>query len=150
MPFDVDARITTPEIDDITTIQLEDPGTYRIVSIGAGQVTWRRRTAESPWVHGSVLLGAVKENPVMSLSILVEGEDQEDLMEKTSLLLRGFEQFTYRLRFAVDNEAFEWRCWPADYQANNDGQLVASHMREYVQVYTFRIPREPIPVEGAL
>lgn len=146
--MDVDARITTPEIDDVTTIQLEDPGTYRVVAIGAGAITWRRRTAESPWVHGSVLLGAVKENPTVTLSILVEGDDQEDLMEKTSLLLRGFEQFSYRLRFAVENEAWEWVCQPADYQPDG-GEFTSSHMREFVQIYTFSIPRDPIPVAGA-
>lgn len=141
--------ITTPEIEDVDEIDLEDPGTYRIISWGPGPITWRRRQVNSFYVHGSTLLGAVKENPVLPLSILIEGANDNELHTNIAFLLRAFEQFRYRVGITVNDEEFEWYCQPADYQANRDATLNAAHWRANVQVYTFNIPREPIPVEGA-
>lgn len=129
-------------------LELEDPGAYRIITWGAGPVLWRRETVASPFVHGSTLVRAVKENPVMVLSVLVEGSDSEDLAEKTATLLRAFEQFRYTLNVTVNDTEYEWVCQPADYTSNQDGTFRRDHWSQFVQIYNFRIPREPIPVQG--
>lgn len=149
MSLSLTGFISTPDIPSVSDIDLEEDGTYRIVELGAGPVTWRRRESQSPYVHGSLLVGAVKENPIMPMTILVEGDDAADLIEKTALLLRAFEQFRYRVGLTINGQEYEWYCQPADYSSNNNGTFRASHMREHVQVYSFRIPREPTPIEGS-
>lgn len=141
--------VSTPEIEGVEDIDLEDTGTYRIMAWGPGQLTWRRREVRSPYVHGSTLVGAVKENLSITLQILVEGDDAEDLVSKMSLLLRAFEQPRYRVGITVDGASYEWYCQPADYQTNTDGSFRADHWRQHVQVVTFRIPRDPTPIEGS-
>lgn len=140
--------ISTPEIEDVGNIDLEDSGTYRIVELGVGTITWRRLEAMSPYVHGSVLVGATKENPILELTILIEGADADELAANTSALLRAFEQFRYRVGLTINDVDYEWYCQPADYAPNGDGSFRASHMREHVQVYNFLIPRDPTPIEG--
>lgn len=146
--MELEAFVTTPEIGSVGDISLENPGTYRVMEWGPGQIAWRREEVSSPYVHGSTLVGAVKETPVILLVILVEGMSSNDLMAKTAALLRAFEQFRYRLNISVDDEEYEWVCQPADYSSNNDGSFNRSHWAEFCQVYTFRIPRDPTPIEG--
>lgn len=146
--MDVDGFVSTPEIASVGDIDLQNPGTYQIVDLGPGVITHRRRAVSSPYVHGDTIVGAVKESVTMTLTILVEGDDSDDLAEKTSVLLRAFEQFRYRVGLTLDGVDYEWYCGPANYRANNDGLFRASHYRAHVQVYTFQIPRDPIPIEG--
>lgn len=146
--MELEAFVTTPEIEDVDEIELQDPGTYQIISWGPGPISWRRRQVNSPYVHGSTLVAAVKESPVIPLSILVEGASDADLADNLAALLRAFEQFRYRLNITVDGEEWEWYCQPADYQTNSDATMRADHWRGLIQVVNFRIPRDPTPVEG--
>src|SRR5688500_8967806 len=115
MALTLEGFISTPEIDDVGDIELEDDGTYRIVALGAGPLTWRRKEIKADYVHGSTLISAIKENPILPISILVEGDTAADLIENTALLLRAFEQFRYRVGLTINSQAYQWYCQPADY-----------------------------------
>lgn len=140
--------VSTALIEDLDTIELEEGGPYRIVAWGPGSLTWQRTVARSPYVHGEVLTGAVKDTPVLPLTIMIEGDSASDLMSNVADLLRAFEQIRYRVGVTVNDTDYQWYCQPADYAPNGDGTFTASHYREHFQVYDFRIPREPTPIQG--
>ena len=55
---DLDAAVTFHGTSDLT---ITDTADYEVVSVVATGRSWRRRTAEGPYMHGRALLGAVLE-----------------------------------------------------------------------------------------
>lgn len=131
-------------------LQLEAPGTYRVVSAGPGATTWRRETVQSPFIHGEALIGAVKEQGSMNLKVRVYGTTDSNLASRVATLLAAFEQIEYTITFTVNSVAWgTWVCQPADYApgASNDG-LDPWGLRAKQQEYSFVIPRNPLQSAG--
>lgn len=134
-----------------TPLQLEAPGTYRVVQAGPGAVAWRRETVTSPFTHGELLIGAVKEQAVAPLSVRVYGASAAALEANTAALLAAFEQFNYTITCTIDGVQHSWVCDPADYAPGDDAGLYdPHHLRALQQVYSFRIPRNPVPILGSM
>lgn len=131
-------------------LSLEDPGIYRIVSVGPGPLSWRRERITSPYIHGESLVGAVKETAAMSLSIRVLGTSAASLNTRTATLLRAFEQFNYQLTLVLDGVIWTWDCQPADYAGGDGGEFEPNLLRAFQQVYRFSIPRDPVPIAGSM
>lgn len=142
------AFVSRPEIPPNTDLNIENPGTYRIVSINPGPLIWVRNEVSAPYVHGRVLVNAIKDNPITEIVIRTYGASAAAVESNLAALLRAFEQFRYRLGITIDGVAHEWYCQPAEYAPANDDwskfELIARH-----QTYRFVIPREPTPIAGA-
>lgn len=143
--------VTRP-VGDGGNLNIQNPGTYQLIEPGPGPgaLSWRRMEATSPYVHGSVLVNAVKDTMTLPLSILVEGTTMNALMSRTATLLRAFEQFSYSVHLTFGGEAFEFVCQPADYTAQGgEGVFDLLWLCAYKQVYNFKVPRNPTPTSGA-
>lgn len=146
----VEASVSTPYIDDVDTIDLHDGTNYTVVFAGPGRVAWVRRTAESDWQHGRLLVSARKDIVTSFIAIRCFGATHIELHENIALLLRAFEQPRYRLTISLGNVDYAWYCEPAEYDVA-DGRwdkfgLMVSGKRQ--QVYEFDVPRRPIPISG--
>lgn len=124
--------------------------TYKIIrgSWGPGEVVWRRQAVSSPYVDGSFLVNATRDQVTTPLGIRVTGSSRTDCMNKVGTLCRAFEQFSYELTITVDGTDFTYTCDPADYSWGEGGALQTFHIKAYKQEVNFMIPRSPIPVAG--
>lgn len=149
MGVPISGFVTTPELSWVGTVDLQETGVYRIVSVGPGAVVWRLHEVTSPYVHGSTLVGAAKERTIMPLTIMVEGSSHADLVANASVLARCFEQFSYRVGITWDNVDYEWECRPANYTIGPEGGFEGSLFRVKRLLFTAQVPRQPIPNDGA-
>lgn len=149
MPLLVAASVTRDRTDppDVP-LNLEDPGTYRIVTAGPGAVSWVRTEATSPYVHGATIVHARKELVVTPLAVRVYGATANQLHANIATLRAAFDQFRYQLTITIDGETYTWKCGPADYSPGR-GDWDKFALMAHQQVYVFSIPRDPTPVAGA-
>lgn len=131
-------------------LQLENPGSYRVVKAGPGSVTWIREVAKSPFAHGATQIGATKDETVAPLTVRVYGTSAADLEAKTAAMLAAFDQFDFVITATIDGVQHSWACNNADYAPGDNGEWDPYHLRALQQVYTFRIPRSPVPILGSM
>lgn len=145
----ISASITRSELL-LAPLSLEVPGQYQIMrsTLGPGAISWRRQTASSPFVHGQVLVNAVKDVATSTLGVRVIGGSASSLWSRIDTLLRAFEQFSFDLTVALDGQTFTWRCQAADYSVGESGVFQDFHLRSLQQEVQFSIPRHPTPVAG--
>lgn len=142
------ASLTRTELS-LAGLNLEDPGTYRVVTAGPGGVSWVRRFVESPYMHGRTLIDARKDQISVPLAVRVYAASLTQLETRAATLLRAFEQFTYHLSISIDGAAHEYVCEVADYTVDDEGTWDKYALMAHEQTYKFVIPRSPIPVQGA-
>lgn len=147
-------RATVPG-GPLADLDLNAPGAYEAVGFGPGQTTWRRSMASSRWVHGEVLTHATKGLGSMPLRVRVLGASAAALDTNTAALIAAFEQWTYDFTAVVDGVTHTWRCMPADYGPTPDeggsaGEYGTASLDVLAQLYTFIIPRNPVPLAGAI
>jgi len=128
-----------------TPLELEQPGTSRVVSVGPGSMSRRREVAISPFVDGEFLISSVKDVVNIALAVRFFGATHAALKANVEAALAAFDQFSYTLTLTLEGEVSTWSCEPADY-GPLDGQIDPFGMRSTQQVYTFAIPRQPTPV----
>lgn len=132
----------------LSALNLENPGSYQMVSAGPGAVSWRMTFVDAPYVDGAFLVAAAKGITRAPLVIRSFGTSRTDLNNKVDALLRAFEQFTYQLTITIDGQAHVWDCMPADYGAQGTGEWDPDRMRQLHQDYAFQIPRQPNALTG--
>lgn len=122
-------------------------GTYMLTEGGLGRpaVTARATTATSPWLHGEVVVQAVREQSALTLEVLTQAEDQVGLEEALAELDEALWQFTYAVTVQAAGTSTTWTCSPASYGAA-DGVTTSDNVRAHYQVWTITIPCYPIPV----
>ena len=144
------ASVTRTELA-LADLDLNDKTTYGVMAAGPGAKSWRRQTAESPFMHGRALVGAVLDTEVAPLRIRVKGSTDSVLNTNLNALLRAFEQFTYDLTLTIEGVTYTWRCEPADYTIGDRGGEINTFVRLANQEWvSFEIPRNPIPVAGVI
>lgn len=143
--------ISTPEIEGVDEIELNDHTNYRLVTgTGEGGLVHERRRAKSPFTHGGTLTGIKKDIGQLTLVVCVYGDTMNDFEANKSLLFRALaDQFRYRIGLTINGEATEWFCEPGDMEGNSGGidKIGLMQPRPH-QVYTWSIPRDPIPIQG--
>lgn len=110
---------------------------------GPGEVGNRSTFVESPYVIGKIQTHVVKDLQTSTLTIRVEGDDQEDLFDKMTELCEAFEQFNYTLTIIINGTTFTYSCYTADYAVGEGGQLDDLMLRSNMQMITFDIPHQP-------
>lgn len=112
-----------------------------------GTVTWRRLTAESPFVAGRVLTQAVKDTALMSWRVDVTGADLATVQGNVGTLLAAVWQATYQVSLTLDTGAtYTWNCEPADASVG----FTHGHVLGKVCPVILSIPRDPTPVAGPI
>lgn len=130
-------------------LQLQDPGVYKVVTIGPGQIVRRREVATSPYTQGRTLVRAVKDVMTSTATIRAYGSTAAELETRTAAMLDAFDQFSFTFTFTVDGVTKTWTCECADYGPLN-GLFDPLELRQFQQAYAFSIPRHPVPVTGSI
>ena len=123
-------------------VNLNDQTRYKINAEGTrdgAAKTWRRFTADSPFLGGSYLVHAVPEMVQETISVWVYGADQTDLADNLFFLDELFEQLDYRIRWTFNEYREHWRCQLADGTASRNQIWTHSTMA----VATYSVPRFP-------
>lgn len=146
MAMTLSGSITRTELS-LSALALNDDN-YSIVEWGPGELTWRRSSVGSPFVDGTYLVNAVKDQMSVSARIRVTGSNKGDCMNKVGTLLRAFEQSSYTLTVIVDGTTFSYACEPADWSWGEGGQFQKFHNEAYKQEIGLMIPRLPNALAG--
>lgn len=134
----------------LADLALEDPGTYRIVELSTGTVTWRRETVESPNVRGRGLIGAVQDTKTGRIVIRASASSAAALATRTATLTDAFEQLGYTLTVTIDGVTHSWACECADWAPGTDGAVDKFELADRQRTLAFTWPHDPVPLAGPL
>lgn len=119
--LDFAVSITTPS----GVLALENPvGGYSVhrESLGTRSITLRKKEITSPYVEGSFVPQAVRENVTEVLSVWVEGPNFATVDARIDALLAGYSQMQYIVTMRMGTLTETWRCSPADYTIEFSGE----------------------------
>lgn len=135
------SAVASPPQDKLdVTLQIEIPGRRVDLNADPYQLTddtmmdvavqWRRQEIQSPFVSGSFLVSALRENSTVTVGVYVRGESHLALDNYLDKLMEAFSQFSYKMYFAVgDWDFFEvWTCMPADFTVNTTREFRHARM----------------------
>lgn len=123
-------------------INLNDGATYRISAQGTrdtGARNWKKTTVESPVLAGNYLVHAVPDMMTQQVMVWVHGDSQTELGENYHTLLDLFSQWSYRLRWTLDEYQETWNCQLADASVSRNHVWTHSLMA----AATFTVPVYP-------
>lgn len=129
-------------------LELEAPGNFHIIrnTLGPGAAGWRRQTVTSPFVHGEILIGAVRDIEQAALGVRIRGSDAAQVAARIQTVVNAFSQFSYHLYVTMDGALRVWECQPADYSIGDGGTYQGFHWTAKQQEIRLQIPRSPIDV----
>ena len=106
----------------------------------AGQsVTWRKQEIESPYVEGTFVNEAVRENVSEALAIYVRGGSPFELRQRVTALTDALSQLQYEVRMVEGNAQETWDCSVADYTIETPQEMINSTMA----LVRATVPRRP-------
>lgn len=137
------APLTTTPLSLVT-------GAYQVAGadgLTPGGVTWDKKVASSPWVHGDRPVHQRKQQSRGSLKIRVTAANMSALTTAIGTLLDAFYQFEYQVSVTFEGTAtFTWRCYAADATVGMADERWMQHNVEVVLMFD----RSPTPVAGAV
>lgn len=147
--LDLVVTITDGTLSDLALIPANG---YRNLrgGLGPGARVWRRQVAESPFVHGRILVGQSLDTEVATLHVLVEATSSAQLETRMADLLTRMEQPSYVLQVVIDGVTYRWQCECADSAPGDGGLFKALDLMRYQQALRFSVPRHPVPLDGPL
>lgn len=134
---DLDAAVTFHGTSDLS---ITDTADYEVVSVVATGRSWRRRTAEGPYMHGRALLGAVLEAGTLTVVIRCKGATWTATTNRLTELLAYVTPLQYTVTTTVEGVTTTYTCEPADVDAPMDKFFA---MAKRLDV-TLTIPVSPI------
>lgn len=143
--FEATGSVTRTELNlGPLAITPEDGYYIQRDGFGPGERTWRRISAESPYVHGSFLTHAVIDQEISTLKIRVAGTTELQMTQRINALIAALTQFSYTLTIDI-GETFHYvlSCEPADYTIGDGGSVQDMWLRNRTQILTFDIPHRP-------
>lgn len=123
-------------------ISLNDGEKYRINAQSTRDNTtksWRKVTAQSPVLGGDYLVHAVPEMVTEQVSVWIYGQDQTDLNDNFWNLESYFEQFSYQLRWTLNEYREYWLCQLSEVSSSRGQVWTHSTMA----MSSFQVPRYP-------
>lgn len=146
---DLDVTISIIDGSDALSDLDLTPANGYIVRAGGfaeGGKLFRRQTAESPFVAGRILLGAVPDVMVGTLALIVEGADHDELRTRLAAVRERFEQLAYTLRVSIEGNVDDWPCECADSAIGDGGTYDEVRAVLLSQPITFTFPHAPNPL----
>ena len=143
--------MSTLTVSGTVPVVITEGGTVYALAkgFGPGATTYRRHTAQSPFVAGRVLVRAVADAGTLIVPVVVRGTTPAGLQDSMTALVAAFTQWTYTVTLVEEPDGaapatYAWTCEPADYQVGSGGAFNDLGLLSYVQVVTFTAPRSPL------
>ena len=102
---------------------------------------WRRQTATSPFMHGTVQTGATLDQATLPFEVYAEGTSTATLHTKMDELETALFQFTFGVTVTIDAEATVWAGYCADVSWSDVDHELADL---FVSKATISVPCHPV------
>lgn len=136
MAADLDAQVT------LNGVQMETTG-RELMAVGTSGRAWRRRTAEGPYMHGRVLLGAVLEMETLTVIVRCRGASWTAAMNRAQEVLAAVDSLAYTAVVTVEGRTSTYRCEPADVQMVSGDTIDRFRAMAGMVEYQLTIPIQP-------
>jgi hypothetical protein len=103
-------------------------------------LTWRRAEVSNPFVDGSWLVSAVKDNITSAVDVYVRGETTAVTANAVEALKAAFGQINFGIEFTVDDVTYFYKCYASDYTVKTPRELRFSRMAQF----SAQVPRHPV------
>lgn len=133
---DLDAAVTFHGDTDLTVTDGPD---YELVDVTVTGRSWRRRTAEGPYMHGRALLGAVLEQGTLTVVLRCKGATWTAVTNRYGTLLDMVSGLEYTVTVTVEGVPTTYVCEPADVEAPLDKFKAMARLLDV----TLTIPVQP-------
>ena len=104
-------------------------------------LTWRRAEVSNPFVDGSWLVSAVKDNVTSAVDVYVRGATTSETSRAVNALKAAFSQMNYGIEFTVDDVTTFYQCYASDFSVKTPRELRFSRMAQF----SAQVPRQPVP-----
>ena len=145
-----EGQITRDELSlpilDFGTLDLDADGAGVYIARDGwniGENSYRRITAESPYINGRTLVHRVADTQTSTLKLRIKGSSQADLYDRMNELAIAFSQFSYTLTINVNGRKWSFLCETADMSAGDGGSVNDLMLRSNIQYLNFTIPHTP-------
>lgn len=114
---------------------------YRIgaASFAEQSVTFRRSEVTSPYVEGTFVVNALRENVTETLEIYVEGRESLSVSMATRALGFALTQVTFSVQVQIRDELVTWNAYAADHTVATRRELLHARIAQV----TAQVPRDP-------
>jgi hypothetical protein len=130
-------------------LELMNPPAYEVIGrFDPGEVTADLKEVEGDYQHGSNVLGYRLRRGVMRMQVKVRGASPAQVESRASALVSAFRQVVFTITYAKGGVTHEWRCHPASIVLVRG--MDAVDVEQNTAVYALTIPRQPVPIQGAL
>jgi hypothetical protein len=133
----VAARISTP----YGWLYLGTGTQYRLgaESFGDRQTSFRRSEVSSPYVEGTFIINALRENVTETLDVIVEDREGLRLADAVAALTSALCQVRYTMQVQVRRDVWTWNAYAADHSVQTKREFVHARLAQV----RAEIPRDP-------
>jgi len=137
MSVTVAARINTP----YGWLYLGEGTQYRIAagSFEDKQVSFRRSEVTNPFVEGTFVVNALRENVTESLSVWVEDRESLLLADAVESLGAALSQVTFTMQVQLRSDVYTWNAYASDYTVSSKREFLHARIAQV----NAEIPRDP-------
>ena len=111
-------------------VELNDKKAYRVAegSFEDESVTHRRAEASSPFLEGTYVTNALRENVQVPLNVYVMGQTAYEMRSRLARLKELLEQPQFQVEYTVDDARTIWNCYASDYSTSTPRAFLHSKM----------------------
>lgn len=133
----VAARISTP----YGWLYLGAGTQYRLgaESFSDRQTSFRRSEVSSPYVEGTFVINALRENVTETLDVIVEDREGLRLADAVSALTSALCQVRYTMQVQVRRDVWTWSAYAADHSVQTKREFVHARLAQVKA----EVPRDP-------
>jgi hypothetical protein len=118
------------ENDNGLWIELNDGAVFRLADGSFdGQATqWRRTEVSNPFIEGTFITNALRENITERVNVYVQGQTVFECKYYTSVLKTAVSQIRFQAELTIEDARVMWNCYASDYTVESNRPLLHSRM----------------------
>lgn len=139
--LDVQCTLVVPGLPDLQLEQPGDPFPYQLEASTREEygVTFRKQEVSSPFVEGTYLIQAVRENVTEQVAVWVRGATHMEMDRRVQAVLERVERPRFVADFRVGSVTERWNCQVASYTVRSQRE----YQHAKIALLRLQIPRLP-------
>lgn len=118
---------------------MSDPYKLSSESFVDESMTWRKQEVSNPFVDGTWVVNATKDNLSSIVDVYVRGSTTMQTRLAIEALKAAFSQINYGIEFTNDDVVMYYKCYVADYSIKTPREFRFSTMAQF----TATVPMDP-------
>lgn len=110
-------------------LELEDPGNgYSLGkdTFSSRSITHKKVEIDSPWLEGSFVNRAYRNNVIETVAVYVSGSSAETFLQRMRALEDLFSRPQYNMQIRIESRTELWRCQSADMTIETSQELMVA------------------------